>query len=144
MTQQAMPTGSPLDVVSGALGVVEQGIGVFESLFGSSGTSGSSTETTSISAEGLQAMLDALLEDETTGLAKVSSGKNTAGLYNSATQTLLLNDLITRAAGQVAGRTATKTTQSTSGASEGILGGTFADDLMGFATDPIGSISDIF
>lgn len=71
----------------------------------------SSTETTSISKEGMDALIKQIL-DSNRGLASVTQGQRSAGLYNSATSSLLANDLITRAAGEVAAKTATTTKTS--------------------------------
>lgn len=58
------------------------------------------TQNSSVSAAGQNALLNQLLSG-TQGLAAVSQGQRAAGLYGSSTNTLLTNDLITRAAGQV-------------------------------------------
>lgn len=63
--------------------------------------SSSETVHSSISAEGLNSMLKNILEG-TQGLAAVSAGQRGAGGYAASTNTLLLNDLMARAAGQVA------------------------------------------
>lgn len=72
----------------------------------------SETTNSSISAEGLNDMLKNLLESNQ-GLAAVSSGQRGAGGYNSSTNTLLINDLMSRAAGQVAQNNKTTTVNST-------------------------------
>ena len=66
------------------------------------------TQNTSTSAEGLNSLLKQILES-TQGLAAVSGGQKTAGLYNSSTNSLLTNDLLTRASGEVASRNQTTT-----------------------------------
>lgn len=73
--------------------------------------SSSDTVHSSISAEGLNSMLKNILEG-TQGLAAVSSGQRGAGGYSGSTQTLLLNDLMARAAGQVAQNDKTTTTNT--------------------------------
>jgi hypothetical protein len=73
------------------------------------------TESTSISKEGMDALLKQIL-DSNKGLSSVTSGQRSAGLYNSTSNSLLTNDLLTRAAGEVASRTATKTGVTTGGA----------------------------
>jgi hypothetical protein len=73
--------------------------------------SSSETVHSSISAEGLNSMLKNILEG-TQGLAAVSSGQRGAGGYSSSTNTLLLNDLMARAAGQVAQNDKTTTTNT--------------------------------
>lgn len=77
-------------------------------------TTGPSTETTqtNLSMEGLDAVLRQILESNQ-GLASVASGQRRAGLYNSSANTLLTNDLITRAAGEVAKINAPQTRTST-------------------------------
>ena len=75
---------------------------------------GGKTTTTSnsgISSAGLSALLNQLLSS-TQGLASVAGGQNTAGLYNSTVQTQMVNDLLTRTAGEVAAKGPTTTTQS--------------------------------
>lgn len=61
----------------------------------------SETQQTNLSMEGLDAVLRQILESNQ-GLASVARGQRNAGLYNSSANTLLTNDLITRAAGEVA------------------------------------------
>lgn len=73
------------------------------------------TESTSISKEGMDALIKQIL-DSNKGLAGVTQGQRSAGLYNSTSNSLLANDLITRAAGEVASRTASKTSTTTGGA----------------------------
>jgi hypothetical protein len=68
------------------------------------------TESSGISQEGMNAMLKQILEGSS-GLAAVASGQRSAGGYSSSTNTLLTNDLLTRSAAQVASnnKTTTKT-----------------------------------
>ena len=73
---------------------------------------GGKTTTTSnsgISSAGLSALLNQLLSSNQ-GLASVASGQNTAGLYNSTVQTQMVNDLLTRTAGEVQAKGPTSTT----------------------------------
>jgi hypothetical protein len=73
------------------------------------------TQSENISPEGMQAMLNSLL-GSTSGLAQLSQGANTSGLYNSSTRGLLANDLMSRTAGEIAGRNTSRTvTNSTPG-----------------------------
>src|ERR1700742_329805 len=58
------------------------------------------TQNSSVSAAGQSALLQQILSG-TSGLASVAGGQHAAGLYNSSTNELLTNDLLTRAAGQV-------------------------------------------
>lgn len=78
---------------------------LFQTLAGKTSTR---TASEGISQEGLNAALKSILES-TNGLAAVSSGQRSAGLYDSSTATLLANDLMTRAAGQVAANNKTVT-----------------------------------
>lgn len=73
----------------------------------------SSTTSESISQDGMNAMLQNIL-GSTNGLASVAGAEHSAGLYNSSVNTQLTNDLLTRAAGQVA--QANKTTTTTKAA----------------------------
>lgn len=77
---------------------------------GTSTATSTSTKKTDISQEGLKALIQGMLEDQSTGLAKVASGARQAGLYNTSTQQLLINDLISRAANQAALASAPTTT----------------------------------
>lgn len=74
---------------------------------------GTTTVTTSnnVSPGAVDALIKNILEG-TNGLAAVSSGQRTAGLYGSSTNQLLTNDLIARAAGEGAklNQTQTQTT----------------------------------
>lgn len=81
-------------------------------------TVGGQTETTAtnMSMEGLDAVLRQILESNQ-GLASVARGQRQAGLYNTTANTLLTNDLITRASGEVAKINA-PTTRTTSGRSD--------------------------
>jgi hypothetical protein len=74
---------------------------------------GTTTTGTSMSSDAMAAMLKSVLESNQ-GLASTALGEHSAGLYNSSTNQLLQNDLITRAAAQVAQNTKTQTvTQNT-------------------------------
>lgn len=73
-------------------------------------TSGSTkTESSGISQEGMNAMLQSALAG-TNGLAAISSGQRAAGGYGSSVNQLLTNDLLTRTASQIAQNNTTKTT----------------------------------
>lgn len=84
-------------------------------------TTGPSAQVTSsnITPEGTQAMVQAILGGTSgvPGLAAVSSGQKSAGLYNSTTNQQLTNDLTARVAGQAAqlsaGTTVTNTGSTT-------------------------------
>lgn len=79
------------------------------------------TTTSGISQEGMNAMLQQILQS-TQGLAQVSSGQKSAGMYNSTVNTQMVNDLLTRATGEVQAqnKTTTQTTKNGSGL-DGIL-----------------------
>lgn len=77
----------------------------------SSAGSTSSTTTTSIDKEGLQYLMKELLKS-TSGLAAVTQGQMSNGLYNSSTNTLLANDLVTQASGYAASKNTTSTTNA--------------------------------
>lgn len=66
---------------------------------------GTETKQTMMSQEGINAMLQRMMEDDQ-GLAQVASGSKAPGMYNSTTRNLLLNDLMARSAAEVAMRTA--------------------------------------
>ena len=93
-----------------------------------SGGTSTTTKQTNIDAAGLQSLIQSMLEDQSTGLAKVASGSKQAGLYNASTNTLLVNDLISRASNAAALASAPTTTKTTTTpqtqvtASEGMLG----------------------
>lgn len=70
---------------------------------------GTSTKTTEMSSEALQAILKAGLEADN-GLASVLKGQTNSGLYNSSTNQLLANDLVSRLTAQAAANTKTETT----------------------------------
>lgn len=77
-----------------------------------SGGTATRTEQNTISKEGMDAALANIIGG-TNGLAAVSGGQRSAGGYNSSVNTLLTNDLLTRAAGQVAQANSTKTITET-------------------------------
>ena len=84
------------------------------SMFSNSGGSTSTSTTTSgASADAVNAAVTQALES-VNGLSSVARGERSAGLYNSSTQTMLVNDLLTRAAANAAAtqKTSTTTTQS--------------------------------
>lgn len=77
--------------------------------------------TTSTSQAGMQALLNNLISG-TQGLAAVTSGSKVAGGYNSATQSLMTNDFLTRAAAQASAGTTTKQTAPAVSGSNALLG----------------------
>lgn len=79
-----------------------------------SGGTTTKTESSSMSQEGLASLLKTLLESNA-GLASVTQGQKTAGLYNSSTNKLLTNDLLARMTAQsLANSKSTTSTQTTS------------------------------
>lgn len=64
-------------------------------------TGGSTSEQTMLSPDAMTALIQQMLESNQ-GLAQVSSGQRSAGLYNSSVNTQLVNDLLTRVSGQAA------------------------------------------
>lgn len=74
-----------------------------------SGKKTTSTKKTDISQTGVDAMLKQILEG-TQGLAAVSSGQSSSGLYNSNVNSMLTNDLLARSTGQVAALSAPEVT----------------------------------
>jgi len=77
--------------------------------------------TTSTSQQGMQALLQNLISG-TQGLSAVTSGSKIAGGYNSATQSLMTNDFLTRAAAQAAAGTQTKQVAPQIGGNTALLG----------------------
>lgn len=78
------------------------------------GTSSSSTTSSNISKTGMDYLMQQVLSGSN-GIASISGGTRAAGGYNSTAQSLLTNDLITRAAGNLASQQAgTTTTNKTS------------------------------
>jgi hypothetical protein len=107
---------------------------------GGGGKSSTSTTSSNISSEGMNALLQQILGG-TQGLAAVSSGQKSAGMYNSTTNQQLTNDLITQAAAKVAAQQAGTTTTTTksegsSGKSSQLIQG--AALLKSFANTSIG------
>lgn len=73
---------------------------------GTVSSSGSSSggygyEQTLLSQEAMNRLLQQIMESNT-GLTSIAQGQKNAGLYNSSTMQMLINDLMTRAAGEVA------------------------------------------
>jgi hypothetical protein len=70
---------------------------------------GETTQKTTLDADAVTAMLNSILGGNQ-GLAAVSGGQKSAGLYNSSVNTQLTNDLLARAAAAVAEKQSTTTT----------------------------------
>src|SRR5258708_16955467 len=64
---------------------------------------GTTTQQTVISPQAAQALINTILGGSQ-GLSSVASGQKTSGLYDSSTNQLLVNDLISRTAGEIAAR----------------------------------------
>lgn len=73
------------------------------------GTSTSSTTSSNLSQDNLSALIQSILGGPQ-GLASVSSGQKSAGLYNSSTNQQMINDLLSRVTTETASRTAGSTT----------------------------------
>lgn len=86
---------------------------------------GTQTQQTQLSPDAVNALIQQMLESNQ-GLAAVSSGQRSAGLYNSSVNTQLTNDLLSRVAGQTALASAptvtTRTPTTTTNQTPGILG----------------------
>lgn len=101
---------------------------------------GTQTQQTQLSQEAINALLKGLMEGTSgrPGLAAVAAGQKTPGLYNSTSRTLLTNDLMSRAAAEVAKASAptvtttSPTTQTQSG-QQGILGQTGSDLMKAYS-----------
>jgi hypothetical protein len=91
---------------SGGLGDLAALLGLF------TGSESTQTTQTQLSQEAMNSMLKSALESNR-GLAAVSSGQRQSGMYNSSTNQLLTNDLLSRLTGEIAQRSA-PTVQKTS------------------------------
>jgi len=100
------------------------------------GSKETTTTGSNISATGMNSLLQQIL-GSSSGLASVAGGAKSAGLYNSSTQQLLTNDLVTRTAGELAARQAGTTTTRSAPAKVGgsdiltVLGLTAGKSLLG-------------
>lgn len=79
-----------------------------------SGTTTTVTSSESVSPDAVNALVKSILEGAN-GLAAVAGGQKNAGLYNSSTNQMLTNDLISRAAAEGAKLNKTNTQTSTTG-----------------------------
>jgi hypothetical protein len=100
-------------------------------------TSGSSVTTTgsNITDEGMQHIINQILGGQG-GVADIASGKNIAGIYNDTTTTLLLNDLITKTAGQLAAQKA-GTTSTTVNSGNVATTGQNVNNVVGAVTNAL-------
>lgn len=89
--------------------------GILQLLQGLKGTESSSTQSSNITPEGIAALVQKMLEGNA-GLANVSSAQKQSGMYNSTTNSMLTNDLLTRIAGEAASANKSTTTTNKQGA----------------------------
>lgn len=82
---------------------------ILSQLMGTGKNTQTQTTSSNISGDSLNAMLQKILES-TQGLAQVSSGQKAAGMYNSTVNTQMVNDLMTRASGEVLSQNRSQTT----------------------------------
>lgn len=82
----------------------------------------SSTQTESIDEEGMMYLMNSIL-GSTQGLSAVSGAKNSAGMYDSVTDSLLTNDLVARASGYAASQNKTTSTSGTGSMLGGLSSG---------------------
>jgi hypothetical protein len=92
-------------------GFSAEDLAALAALFTSKTGSTSSTTKSNLTKEGMDAVIAQVLGG-TNGLAAIANGEKTAGLYNSSTNQLLTNDLITRTAGELAKQQAGTTTSA--------------------------------
>lgn len=78
----------------------------------SGSTSTSSTTSSNISKEGMDALVKQILESDA-GVASILSGPKRAGIYNSSATQQLLGDFVARTAGELAAKKAGTTTSGT-------------------------------
>lgn len=85
-------------------------------LYGSAkGSSTSTTTQSNLSSTNVSALIQSILGSNQ-GLASVAAGQKNAGMYNSSTNQMLINDLLSRVTTQTAAQTAgSTTTQRTAG-----------------------------
>lgn len=98
---------------------MENALNLAKLLGGAGGSTTTSTASKAVSQDVINALIKKQLES-TSGLAPITGGERTAGLYNSTVAQQLTNDLLARTAGEAAGQTASTTqTQKVSGAGGG-------------------------
>lgn len=138
-----MPATLPNRTPSSGSGL--EGLANIAGLLQTLGIGGAPSETTtnSISPEGLNALMLQIIEGNQ-GLATITSAQNISGGYDSTTNTLLTNDLLSRAAGEVAARNSTTKKTSSAGGAAGLIGGILAvPQIFGAGKDIYGAISGI-
>jgi hypothetical protein len=69
---------------------------------------GTQTTKTDLSPDAVQALINKMLQDNS-GLASISAGQKSAGMYNSNTNSLMMNDLLTKVASETALKSAPTT-----------------------------------
>lgn len=74
-------------------------------------TTTTQTESAGISQDSMNAMLQNILQS-TQGLSAVASGQHAAGMYNSTVHTQLINDLMSRAASEVASKNSSRSVRT--------------------------------
>src|ERR1700748_224660 len=109
------------------------------------------TTSTNISQQGVTQQINDILQGNA-GLASVAGAQKAGGFYNSSTNTLLQNDLLARAASQVAAKNATVTTAKKASvskqnieallASKALSGAIGSDTVKAGAKHVVGSIAD--
>ena len=87
------------------------------SVLSGGGKNSTTTTTKNVSQDAINAAIKKQLES-TQGLASITGGEKAAGLYNSTVATQLVNDLLSRTAGEAASQSAS-TTQKVTGTSGG-------------------------
>ena len=124
---------------------LSQNMNLLSQLFGSTSAratkGGGETKQTILSQEAVNAFLKQMMEDPTSGLAKVASGARIPGMYNTTTQSMMINDLMARSAAEVAKAGAptkiTKMGMKETTSTPGMLGS--KDGLMNLAILGLGS-----
>lgn len=123
----------PLAQDSGSNSIL-QILNLFRPPGGSTITDSGSTTTTSVDSNTVNTTIQQLL-DGTSGLASLSQGEKSSGVYNSTTKQLLTNDLLSRAAGVASSLNKTVTTtpsvKSVNPSSQLSPGSTIATGLAG-------------
>jgi len=112
----ATPTTTPIDSLASLYSLIN---GTTTTAVGGTQTK---TESSSVSQDAMNEMLKSALAGSS-GLAAVAGGQRTAGGYGSSTNQLLVNDLLTRTASQIAANNSTKTTTITTPSTTTTQGG---------------------
>lgn len=104
-TEKMQPT-NPLATVSNVLDMLQK----------AKGTTTTQSTTSNLTNEGAMGLINQILQS-TQGLAAVSQGQKSAGMYNSTVNQQMINDLLTQTASKVASQQqGSTTTTKTSGA----------------------------